>query len=639
MATTQNYYKVKHGLEVPSQDTLQVTDSTLPTIRPSLLLDFANSKDLDPRITFTRASTATYYDGRTVAKAEENLLTFSQEFENSAWTNVGSTDTANSTAAPDGTITADTITEEATGSFHFIANYINNSVISGLRYTFSVFAKKGTGATAPDIIQLSWASISIGFATNVYANFNLSNGTVTSSGAGALSTSIINVGNGWYRCVLTADANANAAAGLGVFFVNNNGSATRAPSYTGATTSNVFVWGAQLEQRSAVTAYTPTTTQPITNYIPVLQTAASGVARFDHNPTTFESLGLLIEEQRTNLLTYSEQFDNAAWTKNQSSITANTIVAPDGTLTGDKLVENTANANHEVVSSVTITSSTTYTFSIYAKAAERTVIEVAGLGLAAQGFTPRFNLLTGAVTSAPSGSSMTLVGNGWWRCIVVVTASNTNAPIYRLFDTVTNTPTYTGDGYSGIYIWGADLEVGAFPTSYVKTEAAQVTRSADVAVMTGTNFSSWYRADEGTFYLDADMYEVQSTFFRYLLSVNTGSGVTDDLIGFIAPSNGNNVRGSVAAGGVSQAGLQTAITFNSMFKGGFAYKTNDFAASFNGGTPLTDTSGIVTAGVNRIYIAGASDNGGGVNSSTHIRKVAYYPARLPNATLQAITAV
>jgi len=635
MATTQNYYKVKHGLEVPSQDTLQVTDSTLPTIRPSLLLDFANSKDLDPRITFTRASTATYYDGRTVAKAEENLLTFSQEFENSAWTNVGSTDTANSTAAPDGTITADTITEEATGSFHFIANYINNSVISGLRYTFSVFAKKGTGATAPDIIQLSWASISIGFATNVYANFNLSNGTVTSSGAGALSTSIINVGNGWYRCVLTADANANAAAGLGVFFVNNNGSATRAPSYTGATTSNVFVWGAQLEQRSAVTAYTPTTTQPITNYIPVLQTAASGVARFDHNPTTFESLGLLIEEQRTNLLTYSEQFDNAAWTKNQSSITANTIVAPDGTLTGDKLVENTANANHEVVSSVTITSSTTYTFSIYAKAAERTVIEVAGLGLAAQGFTPRFNLLTGAVTSAPSGSSMTLVGNGWWRCIVVVTASNTNAPIYRLFDTVTNTPTYTGDGYSGIYIWGADLEVGAFPTSYVKTEAAQVTRAADVAVMTGTNFSSWYRPSSGTIVGEYIKGLTAAGKFSCIAAFrNSASNSSQNTIEFFSANTTESFL--IRTANVDQyVDSRTSPVAGTFGKFALAYGTNDAASSYNAVLGTPDST--VTLPFVDLFQIGRNVTADTYNG--HIRKVAYYPARLPNATLQAITAV
>jgi hypothetical protein len=155
--------------------------------------------------------------------------------------------------------------------------------------------------------------------------------------------------------------------------------------------------------------------------------------------------------------------------------------------------------------------------------------------------------------------------------------------------------------------------------------------------MTGANFSSWYNQGEGTFYLDADMYETQSTFFRYLLSANTGSGVVSDWVGFLVPSNGNNVRGAVGVGGTFTASLNSPITLGAGFKAAFAYKTNDFAASFNGGASLTDTSGVLPQGVNRLYIGGYIDTGVNPNAATHIRKVAYYPLRVSNTNLVALT--
>jgi hypothetical protein len=229
------------------------------------------------------------------------------------------------------------------------------------------------------------------------------------------------------------------------------------------------------------------------------------------------------------------------------------------------------------------------------------------------------------------------VGNGWYRVTLTATSSVTGVTLRVRLASSLGTTSYTGDGYSGIFIWGAQLEAGAFPTSYIPTVASQVTRAADAASMTGANFSSWYNQAQGTFYLDADMYETQGTFFRYLLSANAGSGVTSDLTGFIVPSNGNNVRASVSSGGVTQASLNAPITLGAAFKGAFAYKTDDFAASFNGGASLTDTSGVLPQGINRLYIGGYIDTGVNPNAATHIRKIAYYPLRVTNAQLQALT--
>ena len=276
--------------------------SLYPSINPSLLLDFANVKRLDPRITFTRTTTATYYDGVTTAKAEENLLTNSAAF--TPFTTTGSSLTANSTTAPDGTSTAYTLTEDTANSTHRL-NW--GSPPSGSAGALSVYAKANSAGRYLYISTYTTAAR--------IAIFDLSGaGTVTQSNASSTAT-ITSIGNGWYRCSVSVNETVTYLE----FGLSNatTGSTTTAPTYTG-NGSSMYIWGPQFELRNAVTAYTATTTQAITNYIPVLQTASSGQARFDHNPTTGESLGLLIEEARTNVCLYSEDFSDAGWTKNLS---------------------------------------------------------------------------------------------------------------------------------------------------------------------------------------------------------------------------------------------------------------------------------------------------------------------------------
>jgi hypothetical protein len=601
--------------------------SNFPSIKPSLLLDFANTKALDPRITFTRATTATYYDGVTTAKAEENLALQSQTFGSTSWTKTGSaTVTDDSTTAPDGTSTADTL-NGAAGSSYIIQAI---PITTGLSYTFSVFAK----ANSTDFLQIAGGS-SV-FGTEVWANFNLSAGTVGSTGT--LSTaSITSVGSGWYRCVVTGTSTATSAVGncFGIIPVESS-SATRFPTNAGAT--SIYIWGAQLEQRSSVTAYTATTTAPITNYIPALQTAASGVARFEHNPVTGESLGLEIEEQRTNLLTYSDDFTNAYWSKYKASVTSNTIVAPDGTLTGDKLVENTDTDYHELQGGFTLVAGTTYSVSVYAKSAERTAFSL-GVGNLVYGF---FNLATGVATVGAGNAnntvisaSMTAVKNGWYRCVAVVTRNNTNlanSPIIALSNTSTPSNTdvsYTGDGYSGIYIWGAQLEAGSFATSYIPTVAASVTRNADAASMTGTNFSSWYNAGEGTLYAES----ASVTTYNRAASITAG-GSASVIIG-LSNVSPNTSRMYVSTSAGEQANISRAFT-GSFAKEAGAYKTNDIILASNGLLSSADTSCVIPV-VNQMQIGffppvGASHNG-------TIKKIAYYPIRVTNAQLQALTTV
>jgi hypothetical protein len=231
----------------------------------------------------------------------------------------------------------------------------------------------------------------------------------------------------------------------------------------------------------------------------LIQTAASGAARFDHNPATGESLGLLMEEARTNLVTYSEQFDNAAWSKTCTTITANATTAPDGTLTADLIVEDTTGGEKNVTRDINAGSSGQATRTIYVKAASRYKVNLVG-----SGFYACYNLNT-LTTFDVANTTATIsdAGNGWRRLSITGNATTTfRVDIGLLPDSATGVSNrfYTGDGSPGVYIWGAQLEAGSFPTSYIPTVASTVTRAAEVASMTGTNFSSWYRQDQGTIY-------------------------------------------------------------------------------------------------------------------------------------------
>jgi len=598
--------------------------ANFPAIKPSLLLDFANTKQLDSRITYTRASTASFYNGVTTAMAEQNLILQSQTFDSASWGKSSSTVTANTTVAPDGTTTADSIA--ITSSISVVYADLGANAAVGT-YTFSCYVKAGTN----NYVALNMQGNTTSWVTAIY---DLSTGAVTQTANGSsglatiTTTSITSAGSGWYRCVLTFACTSSVLRYPCVMFApsaTGNTLTTNFGEPSGNTNGNtLIVWGAQLEQRSAVTAYTATTTQAITNYIPVLQTAASGVARFDNNPTTGESLGLLIEESRTNLFTYSAQFDNAAWSKVNATITADTIVSPDGTLNGDKLIgSGSGSIQHYVTRTVNLTGTNTLT--VYAKAGEKSFVWVSLGGIGAW-----FNLSTGAIGTVTSGitAAITSVGNGWYRCSATRTAVVADYYIYVVNSD--NTLEFTGNSYDGIYIWGAQLEAGAFATSYIPTVASQVTRAADAASMTGTNFSTWYNQGEGTLYSEAKLLATPGgATYPGIVKISTDSA---NKIGFWTIPAATSMYFSVGANSTSSADISIAQSPVSNFvKISGVYKVNDFAASVNASTVGTDTSGVIPV-VNKMDI-GTYDN----SWNGTIKKIAYYPLRVTNAQLQSLT--
>ena len=334
---------------------------------------------------------------------------------------------------------------------------------------------------------------------------------------------------------------------------------------------------------------------------------------------------MLIEESRTNLLTYSEQFNDVSWSKSNATVTANAVVAPDGTLTADKLVENTVNAPHYTRQFPSII--TPVVFSVYAKAGERTKFQLDCYDATNGTRNAVFNLVSGTVeTILGTGVTANIIAlsNGWYRCCLILPTSATGGDCKIALYTSSNT--YTGDGTSGIYTWGAQLEAGSFPTSYIPTTASQVTRTADNASMVGTNFSSWYNQSEGTVATEYDIVSTTGTFAACSLNDNTNTNAIQTYY------NAANAQYQVLAASSNQVQLLAASSTN--IKTAFSYKLNDFAVSFNAGVALTDTSGVVPT-VNQLRLGAIAS--GAAYSNGHIKSFKFFSKRFINTYLQRLT--
>jgi hypothetical protein len=190
---------------------------------------------------------------------------------------------------------------------------------------------------------------------------------------------------------------------------------------------------------------------------------------------------LLLEPSRSNLVTYSEQFDNAVFNKVNVSIAANDITSPNGGLNADKVIENTLNTTHFVdTESISFTNGISYTISVFAKYNGRNLTIQGSGGITASAFVS-FDLDNGIIITESIGTGNIInYGNGWYRCSMTFTSAQTANGVMGFALGETRLQSYTGDGVSGIYIWGAQLEVGSYPTSYIPTQGATATRVAEV---------------------------------------------------------------------------------------------------------------------------------------------------------------
>jgi hypothetical protein len=342
---------------------------------------------------------------------------------------------------------------------------------------------------------------------------------------------------------------------------------------------------------------------------------------------------LLLEPQRTNLVTFSEQFDNAAWTKGGVTISANTSATldPSGYNGSDKLVENSSTGVHRVFnnSSVTISDSVATTYSVFAKAAERTQIFLRDNDIVGA----RFNLSTGAVISTEGTATATITnyGNGWYRCTITRVSSTTAGRVIVYLDN--GGDSYTGNGTSGVYIFGAQVETSAaYATSYIPTLGASVTRVADAALT--ASVPSLIGQTEGTLFVEFErLQQLENSFFILSNIAGTTSASYFNSVYIFQIGNGNLIC-DVFVSNVQQVGFNTAALSVGRHKIAFTYKANDFALYVDGVQVATDTSGSVPA-MNFLTIGGGADV---PLQAQAVNQALLFKTRLTNAQLAELTA-
>jgi hypothetical protein len=600
---------------------------------------FDNYADL---ITFTRASGATLLDSDGLLKrAGHNLLTYSEEFDNAAWANkVNVTVTSNQTTAPDGTTTAEKAAIVSTTDGIYSNQDV--TVLSAGYYTFSIYAKNNTAG---------YIVVRIGDQDNNVDRYlilvDLSDGSVvdtaTSRSPSNVSNNVTSIGNGWYKISVTAELDGTTLRVVYAPYANSTVSHTNGtPNNAGGSVGDsIYIWGAHLYRSdmpmvpnrnsgwTAETTYYPTTS------------AAYEAPRIEYDADG-NRLGLLVEEQRTNLLQRSEEFDDAYWTKDNSTVTANTIVAPDGTLTGDKLAENTDTDSHSVIKENLIAAGTTYTASIFAKKAERNYLVITGYGGSAVNLSAEFDLNNGVVSKAETGATgvIQFVGNGWYRCSMTFNLSSTPATdriIFAVSDGGNFNDaygrSYTGDGTSGIYVWGAQVEAGAFPTSYIPTSGSTATRAADFARITGADFNKWFNPDEGSLVVNGISASGIASNSQSFYTIHNNSN--SNLITF-GRNPSNNPSLYIQKDGLAQAVIIStqSLSDNQEIKVASAYAFNNSASSVDGETAQTDSSCVIPS----VLTLSFGDRNDGLRTlNGHIKSIKYYPRRLTNAQLQELT--
>ncbi|MGY8962535.1 MAG: phage head spike fiber domain-containing protein [Rhodospirillales bacterium] len=548
----------------------------------------------------------------TANRRRTNLLLQSETFDNASWLKSNEASTYNYTTAPDGTLTADRLLDNsATGTGQV---YFRQSVTlsAATQYTGSIYLKAD---------QLDWALLYMtGFSDlgTAYTYVDIGTGTLGSIGQPGTTAAITDAGNGWYRVSITFTTVADTTGEIGIYVCDANSDST--VDLDG--TSSILVWGAQLEPGYEASTYIPTTTTAVS--------VGHGIG----------ISGLLVEEARTNLQVYSQEFDNAAWTKESSTVVANVANAPDGTLTMDRLDVTAALGIHRVYDYQSSTvADATHCLSAFFKADGSDFPIMVWQNSVTENFiAATFNLANGTVGSTDVGtSSGTItdsgiedVGNGIYRCWLTGSTSGTNG-FFMIGVAESATPTYNAKGASrftavageDMLFWGADLQAGAFKTSYIPTVASSVTRNADYV---STTDMSWQTAGVGSFYIRFTM-DISDSTTRYILMGDGSSRILYAGSGGLQNYDGTNIQSVINpyTDGVEykySVGYADVDPTRSAFINGSAAAVQD--------EPYVDTRWDMTA-------LNVGSSGGGNSMQGHIAEIRGYNTRLTEAELEDLS--
>jgi hypothetical protein len=515
-----------------------------------------------------------------IEKVRTNLLTYSQQLDNAAWTKggvgtytsaitTGFTDPTGGTNAQRWLATIGSVSDRA-----FVRQLA--TLTNATPYNLSFWIKSNTGSNQELYIQFQGAPVSTILATSTWTRYSYTQVTSSTS---------VNIG---------LDAKDLAI--------------------------DVLVYGFQLETGDIATDYIATTTAAV-SVGPV-----ANVPRLDYLNSSCPRL--LLEPQRTNLVLYSEQLDNAAWLKSNITVTPNVETSPDGYTNADKIVGSVAIPDFRTTSTIAITNGISYTWSAYVKNAGYQYVRLTAW--TADDPVTTFDLdAISVVSEAGPAHTSTIedVGNGWRR-ITITRTSTAGVAWFRCIPLANATGSIVQNGVDGIYLWGAQIEAGAYATSYIPTLGAAVTRGAETAIKTSA--TALIGQTEGTIFLEFQKNAgVDAANIAFSLSDGTSANIIyynfeGPVIEFIASSSVQAIK----SGGINLvAGTNKIAVY---------YKANDFGIYLNGTSIFTDTSGSVGA-MSKFNLGSFFNDAYPVG--TRINQALLFKTRLSNSSLAELTSL
>jgi hypothetical protein len=470
----------------------------------------------------------------------------------------------------------------------------------------------------------------------VRAVFDLSTQTITQIN-GSIS-SITSVGSGWYRISVTASVASTSTMSI-YHRVRSTGTSG---NYAGDGTSGMLLWGCQLES-GVITPYIGPTTTAAVSVGPV-----SNVPRLDYLGSSCPRL--LLEPQRSNLSNYSEQFNNAEWTGDRYTINANAATSPDGYSNADLFRATTDTGTHNLNKTTLINlGGVAGTMSVFAKYNGYNIsLSIAGSSLAWTGCV--FDLQNGVAKTPQQGGPQTACtakienyGNGWYRCSISYTPYASGA-FFTFFGSVSSANAtlgaygleeYTGNGTSGFYLYGAQVEQGAYATSYIPTLAASVTRVTDAAYK--TSISSLLSASVGTLFVEVERQGPSGADPENLIFISDTSLL--NFVNIVYDTTTNRYRAQVREGGVTTGIAATTSPYTGKIKIAAAWEANNLVLYINGVLQATDTSVTVpTVTFDSLALGSYYDGSYGPDSFRgSFSQALVFKTRLTNAQLAELT--
>ena len=384
----------------------------------------------------------------------------------------------------------------------------------------------------------------------------------------------------------------------------------------------------------------------------LIQSASNNVARFDHDPATGESLGLLIEEARTNDIRASEDFTAGTWSVfGGMTVSANQTTAPDGTTTADKLIEHSSGSDGprivDFISHAPLSTDTSCVFSCFLKNNDARYVGLAVRSSGSSNFNAEFDLQEGVVVSSGKHGNSTFTsvemksyGNGWYRCVIIGKTDTSSVASDMLIVSITDGSgvnatgfgdNFTGDG-SSIFAWGAQFAEATFETSYIPTSGSAVTRAVDVADIDTTDFP--FNFTEFSWFVEAQTAKIATD----LTHIFRGGAATSERV-LIQFDASHTVRALVRHNGVNKfdQSLGSPQTATAFVKVALGVKSNDTFFVLDGDTSVSDTTVDMPDTIPDIAIGSTASSSGSNSLNGHIRTLQYFARRLDDATLTALT--